>query len=450
MDWTGRPMRSLFVSFCYLSFFAVGLVAPFALTLGYVWVDTFQPQSVAFGLINELPLSMMIAIAAFGGYVLLDRRDPPRVGLMTILLVLFAAWVTISTFLWAEVPAAAAVKWNLAVKTLFISAFIPLVIRSRIQIEAYLQILLFGFAIHFLPMGLKTLISGGGYGNNLEVQSSGVVVTLGADSRLAMIALMLVPIMLFLRQHTKILPVNRLTSAMYLTIIVLAVSAAFGTYERTGLVVAAVLATLLWLRSRRKVLGAIALAAAVPLGTYLAPADWMDRMATITEYRQEGSAVHRLDVWRWTFDYALQHPLGGGFEMHRIDQLGEVRPDGSRHFMYAHNDFFEVLGEQGWPGLAIFVGMIATTFFYLYAAARRARHFPHLTWCRDLAIALQMALVLQLTGGGFIALGYHPPLYMVFALSVSLREYVHRVEKAASGQQARQVRFAERGLASSA
>src|SRR5208282_5623461 len=158
-----------------------------------------------------------------------------------------------------------------------------------------------------------------------------------------------------------------LTSAMYLTMIVLAASAAFGTYERTGLIVAAVLATLLWLRSRRKVLGAIALAAAVPLGAYLAPADWIDRMATITEYHQEASATHRLDVWRWTFDYTLEHPLGGGFEMHRIDQLGGLEPDGGRHFMYAHNDYFEVLGEQGWPGLAIFVGMIATTFFYLYA-----------------------------------------------------------------------------------
>ncbi len=445
-------MRSLFVAFCYLSFFAVGLglVAPFALTLGYVWVDFFLPQSVAFSLINELPLSMMIAIAALGGYVLLDRRDPPRVCLMTILLALFAAWVTISTFLWAEVPAAAAVKWSFVVKTLFFTAFIPLPIRSRIQIEAFLQIWLFGFAINFLPSGLKELISGGGYGRDLGVQASGVgAFQLAADSRLAMLALMFVPIMLFLRQHTKILPVNWLTSAMYLTMIVLAASAAFGTYERTGLIVAAVLAALLWLRSRRKVLGAIALAAAVPLGAYLAPANWMDRMATITEYRQEGSAEHRLDVWRWTVDYALEHPLGGGFEVHQIDELGGIRPDGTIGGLYAHNDFFEVLGEQGWPGLAIFVSLIATSFFYLRAAARRARRFPHLTWCSDLATTLQMALLLQLTGGSFVALGYHPPLYAVFALSVSLREYVHRVEKGSEQTTSPAGAVAERGLASS-
>jgi probable O-glycosylation ligase (exosortase A-associated) len=440
-------MRSLFITLCYASFFIVGVGAPFVFTLGYLWVDSFFPQALAISLINDLPVSLIAGIAALGGYFLLDRRDPPRVCFITVLLVLFAAWVTLSTFAWAVVPIAAVGKWNGVVKTLLFTAFIPLVIRSRIQIEAFLQIWLFGFAINFLPLGLKSLISGGAYGRDLSVTPSGTgAFSLGSDARTATLALMLVPIALFLRQHTKILPAHWLTSAMYLTIILIAFGAAYGTYERTALVVAAVLAALLWLKSRRKVLLGAALAVVTLLGAYLAPGDWMERMGTITEASHES----RLEVWQWTFDYALEHPLGGGFEVHRIDGLGGVNPDGSKAGLYAHNDFFEVLGEQGWLGLTIFLALIATSVFYLRGAARRARRFPHLAWCRDLATALQIALVVQLTGGSFVALAYHSPLYMIFALSVSLREYVYRVEKASERTMPSVSRLAERGLASSA
>jgi probable O-glycosylation ligase (exosortase A-associated) len=350
---------------------------------------------------------------------------------MTILFVLFAAWATMSTFLWAVVPASAALKWNSVVKTLLFAAFIPLAIRSRVQIEAFLQIWLFGFAINFLPGGLKVLVSGGGYGRDLGISPSGIgAFQVAGDARLATLALMFVPIMLFLRQHGKILPVYWLTSAMYFTMIVLAASAAYGTYERTALIVAAVLAALLWLKARRKILTAIALAAAIPIGVFVAPTDWLDRMATMTDPHHETSAEHRLDVWSWTFNYALEHPLGGGFQVYEINQLGGANAEGPRLGMAYHNDFFEVLGELGWPGLVMFIGLIATSILYLRGAARRARRLPHLAWCSDLAAVLQMALVLQLTGGSFVALGFHPPLYMIFALSISLREYVYRVEKA--------------------
>jgi len=180
------------------------------------------------------------------------------------------------------------------------------------------------------------------------------------------------------------------------------------------------------------VLVAAALAAVAVVSVNVAPADWLDRMATITEYKEERAAASRLDVWRWTFNYAVEHPLGGGFNLYLIDKLGPVNPDGSRAGLAYHNNFVEVLGEQGWPGLAIFVALIATSVIYLRGAARRARQFAQLAWCRDLATALQMALVLQLTGGSFVALGFHPPLYMLFALSISLREYVYRVEKASA------------------
>ena len=72
----------------YISFFAVGSVAPFVLSLGYVWVDIFNPQRVARALLQGVPLSLIIAIAAIGAYLVLDRRSPqsPVVTVFTLLL----------------------------------------------------------------------------------------------------------------------------------------------------------------------------------------------------------------------------------------------------------------------------------------------------------------------------------------------------------------------------
>ncbi|MGK7864663.1 DUF5935 domain-containing protein [Falsiroseomonas sp. E2-1-a4] len=40
-------LRSLFLIAVYCGFLGLSAVAPFVLSLGYVWVDTFRPQQVA-------------------------------------------------------------------------------------------------------------------------------------------------------------------------------------------------------------------------------------------------------------------------------------------------------------------------------------------------------------------------------------------------------------------
>ena len=70
-------LRSLFLTLVYLSFICLGVAAPFVLTLGYVWVDTFQPQAVAYIILNQIPVALIMGVAALASYFLMDRRSPP-------------------------------------------------------------------------------------------------------------------------------------------------------------------------------------------------------------------------------------------------------------------------------------------------------------------------------------------------------------------------------------
>src|SRR3546814_15790623 len=87
--------------------------------------------------------------------------------------------------------------------------------------------------------------------------------------------------------------------------------------------------------------------------------------STIKTYQADESASTRLAVWKWTIDFAKKSPFGGGFEAYRQNQIryntvkieGQgpqqtvdktLEVDKARAY---HSAYFEMLGEQGYPGL---------------------------------------------------------------------------------------------------
>lgn len=143
--------------------------------------------------------------------------------------------------------------------------------------------------------------------------------------------------------------------------------------------------------------------------------------------RRRNSALTRLLVWQWTFQYALQHPFGGGFMAYLVDRI--EYPGGRIGFARAfHSSYFEVLGEQGWIGFGLFIAIAGMTFFGLRRLTRRARRTPGLAWCADMSDALQCGLAVFMTSGAFVGIAFQPTFWYFIAISVSLREYVRRIE----------------------
>jgi putative inorganic carbon (HCO3(-)) transporter len=426
-------VRSIYLVFIFTVFFVLGAQAPFVLTLGYVWVDTFRPNVVSYSLLSQIPASMIIAVGALGSYLLLDRKNPPRINFAIILTITFAVWITLTT-MWSLVPDASWRKWDWAFKTILFSAFVPFVFRSRNQIEAYLLVYAFSLAAHFLPIGLKTIISGGGYGVNLGLMSGNS--SFAEGSTIATVAVSLIPILLFLKNHGRVIPKNRLTTFMYWGVIVLAIAATLGTYARTGLVGLAVVAAYLWMRSRHKTIfvvgGIILVLTSIP---FLSD-DWIGRMQTISEYDEESSAFTRVLVWMWTLDFVSQHPLGGGFSTYLLNTITVALPDGTEYVETGrafHSIYFEVLGEHGYPGLMLFLGLALTCLTYLYRIIKnKSTEYEEINWSRELAIALSVSLVVVMVCGNFIGIAFQPTLYYIFSASICLYEYVHRVNKCIS------------------
>jgi probable O-glycosylation ligase (exosortase A-associated) len=406
-------LRSIWLLFVFVAFLGLGATVPFVATLGYVWVDTFQPQFVAYIILNQLPVSLIMGLAAFGTYFMFDRRNPPPMNLQTFLQIAMLIW-TSATMLWAQLPDLAYMKFDVVWKTLLFAAFVPFVIRSRVQLEAFAQTYVFSLAANFVPFGAKVILSGGGYGVNLGLQSGNSGLSEGG--LLSTVCLMAVPLALYLGKHGQLLPRWKIVTIGYWGIAALAVICAIGTYERSALVGLVVLTAYMWVRSRNKFLLGFAVIVGACLLIYTSSSGWDSRISTIDDYQNDGSAIGRLQVWTWTLGFVATHPFGGGFNCYALF---------GRAF---HSIYFEVLGEHGYPGLAIFLLLIVSTYVTLHRTGKRASQYPELMWIREFSDALQSGIAVFLSAGAFIGIAFQPPFWYFVAMTVSLRAYLIRAE----------------------
>lgn len=419
-------MTDLLLVLAFISFFALGTLAPFVFSLGYVWVDIFSPHLLSYGLLKSVPVSFLIGAAAFLSYLLFDRRTPPRPTLLISLYFMLAIWISLTTS-WAVVPVDAFVKYDVSIKTLLFAAFMPFVFRTRGQIESFLMVMLFASTAHIMPWGLKTAISGGGYERSLGLLSSNSF-WLSESSVISAVCFTFIPLMLVLARHNVLIPPNRYTRIMFYGLSALFAIGAIGTFARTALVAIAVMGSGMWWRAKRKIWFAIGGMVALLFLLLFISDSWTARVSTVADYQNEGSASTRILVWRWTWNFALQNPLGGGFNSFMINRIETANIDPTQppvvQFGRAfHNIYFAVLGEHGFPGLALYASIQLLTFLALHATRKRLRGYPEHAWCYDLAGALQISLATLLACSNFVDVSFNPIVWNMLALGMCLNYY---------------------------
>lgn len=427
---------------------ALGLRRPFVWVLLYVYIDIIAPQRIGYSFITTMPVSLIAFAAAFGGWLLLDRKEGARFslrqGLMTALL-LYCWWTTGQ----ADFQESALTKWDWVWKALLFAIFLPLTLTTRARIEALAFTMVISVATIVIGAGMKTTLGGGGYGklHFFVNDNSGIY----ESSTLATVAIALVPLIWwFTRFGTIYRPHWAVTTfAVLLTFACLMVP--IGTEARTGLICIAALGVLL-LRYARQRLAVIAGAAALGLVALpFIPQSYYDRMATITAPSGDESASTRLAVWQWTIDYAAERPFGGGFDSYKGNSFTYMMPireeagnsvsveyrevtDKARAF---HSSIFELLGEQGYPGLAIWLALQGLGLWQMERVrakwkrrGKAGENGEDEAWIAPMAAALQMASIIYLVGAMFQGIGYQPVMLMIIGLQIGLNTYCSRIESA--------------------
>lgn len=419
-------MRSLFLLMVYGSFFVMGLRAPYILVLGYVWVDIFTPQLISYGMLSWLPVSMLLGVAVAVSMVRLPYDRDVKLRLTTILVGLLSVWMTVS-LTWAVVPEAAWIKWNWAIKSVAFTCLVPFFFRNRVQIESLIWIIVLSGMGHCIPFGVKILVSGGGYGRMMGLIDGGNT-GYGESSMLAVFAVTLIPLCLYLQRHTVIFKPTRWLKLMLFGFMAVAMLTALGTYARAGLIAIGVFGVSMFVLSKRKwLIMVLATVFILGVGTFMGEA-WTERMATIAGASSDTSAMSRVAVWLWTLDFVAQHPLGGSFDVYRINRVGVVMKDGNllqdagRAF---HSIYFEMLGELGIPGFTIYMAIVFAVLFALLRI-RRAANTPERSWMRGVCDAFTVGALTFLAGGAFIGVGFNSYFYYIAAVAAAMSNILDR------------------------
>jgi probable O-glycosylation ligase (exosortase A-associated) len=405
-------------------FIVSGLRRVHLMYCGYIFVEIFKPQEMSQSFLAGSSISLiMVLFVAISFVINFKQMSIPSKKFGTILMLIWIFWLTLSTYY--SLFDVAWVKYDFVVKSLVVLFFVPFILNSQVKIDTFLAVLASVIFYFTFIAGVKTLFGGGGYGVTF-IQTSGANAGMAESSYLSMVALMNIPLTIYILKHSVFSePLNH-RNITYIGVVSLSGLTIVGSYARTGLVglVAWMLYRFKDVKGKFKYL--LIFSAISGLAFMFVPDEWLNRMATINSANSESSAVGRLVVWEWTLDFAKVNPfMGGGFYAHlanagELDQyLGEGDFDiGHKNTGKAfHSIYFEVLGEQGYVGLAIFLIMI----FYTYKINQntlKSNNFPE--WKHCLAGTLNQILVVYCVCGAFINIAFFPWLYILLGVSAAL------------------------------
>ncbi len=441
-------MRDLGLIAFLMAVMLLGMKRPFVFVLAFVYVDLVQPQRLSYHLLSAFPISMMLAPLAMGAWLLFDEKRWSRFSGRQAMILLLLVYVGLTTFN-ADLPVEAQFKWEWVWKVLLFAAFLPLAIWNRLRIEALLLVVTLSVAAVAITVGIKTAIGGGGYGQALAFVDNNTGLFEG--SILSTAAIGMIPILLWFTKHGTLFKPHWLVNAFVGCLILACLLVPVGMQARTGLVAIAALAVFMLRFTKRRLLyiGLMGVAglAAIPM----LPSSFSERMSTIQDYKSDESASTRLAIWKWTIDYAVEHPFGGGFEAYRQNRLEyslAANPDaglagtmsGQNNVTDAgrayHSSYFEMLGEQGFPGLFLFLLLHGYSLVRMEVVRRRYKNAQGGdAWISPLATALQTAHMVYLVGSLFVGIAFMPFIFNLIAAEIGIDTHIRRRAKLAAGEQ---------------
>lgn len=181
-----------------------------------------------------------------------------------------------------------------------------------------------------------------------------------------------------------------------------------------------------------------------------APEDITSRLTTIKEAGEDSSFMGRVIAWKISSAIALENPvLGGGFHAVQVQAIWDrfKMSPGLLGFLdlpipefsakAAHSIYFEVMGDLGFVGLALFLFILLRALWSRLAIKRMTTQLGvSYQWARDMADMLMLAVLAYMVGGASVSLGYLEVIYMIVMLMELLRLHVTGAFALAEGQAA--------------
>lgn len=382
------------------------LKKPFVGVLVWIWLSLMNPHRISWVLGNA-QLAQLVAIVMLFS-LLISRTEEKKIpwNTITILLALWWFWIFVTTLV-ASNPSGAWVQWDTVWKVMLTTFVIIMVLNTKERLIVAAMAMMLSIGFFGFKGGFFTLATGGSYRVWGPPGSF-----LAGNNEIGLALIMILPFVFYARTLAN----SKWLRLILLIGIFLCFAAIVGTHSRGAFVGVVAMALFLAVRSPSRGAYLILLLVAIPFVIMFMPEHWVERMESMKDYEQDASALGRINAWWMAWHLALDNPVfGAGLQGFTRANFLLYAPDPLR-VHDAHSIYFEVLGEQGFVGLVLFLGLGIASLAKAGAIRRETGQIPQLRWMYDLATTVQLSLLGYAVCGLFLGLAYFDFYYMLVAL----------------------------------
>lgn len=394
----------------------------------WTWLSYMNPHRLTWGFAYNMPFAAVTAGVLMLALLFSKERKKVPWNAITITWIIFVFWMCVTTF-FALAPDKAGFEFERMIKIQLITLITLILINARMKIHILVWVVAMSVGFFGIKGGVFTVLSGGSFkvwgppGTFFE-----------GNNELALALIMVLPLMRYLQLQTK----NKYIKLALMFAMISTAFSILGSYSRGAFLAGTVMTLMIWWKSKYKVVSGVLLAVVVAGLLVFMPQQWFDRMNTIETYEEDRSAMGRINSWWFAFNLATDRPfLGGGFNVFsRLTIFEQYAPD-PEAVHDAHSIYFEVMGEQGFFGLTLFLLIWFFTFMAGRKVIKLTKGNDEYQWASDLAMMLQVSLVGYLVAGAFLGLAYFDLPYLIMALMVAVKVLVEKeleVDKSDGGK----------------
>ncbi len=410
---------------------------PFFGVLMWTWIAYFNPHRYAWTpTVYNFPVAMVIAIPTLAGLIFARKLSKGILIRESLLIIALWIWMGITLVCASQVPLFAGHIHDgtgrlIQISKILLMTFVTmLLVNSKTRLRQLVLVIALSLGVRAVWAGIFGIQTGGQfrvYGPHDSFLADNNDFALGLN--------MTLPLLYYLipgetRRWAR-WGLWLCFGASILCIIL--------TYSRGGLLGLAAVLLLIALTSRYRTIAVAGLATVALLVLMFAPPQWTDRMDRMAHGEVDSSMTQRMIAWRTGWNLALDYPItGGGLEAYPdVVVFRHYQPEempGGRESSGPHSIYFQVLGEQGFPGLALFLVLLGSCFFSLHRVRRRAQKRDRNHWAIPYTRMFEASLAAFAVGGAFLGRAYFDLWFEIIACIVALRALYAR-EVAEEGRQ---------------
>ena len=397
----------------------------------WIWSAMFFPNGWVWGFASSFRYNLMIAVATILSYFFQKNKIKTEGSGLSVLIIIFFLWSTISSVTTISNPDIVWFEWTIFFKIIIFYFLCIFTIKTKHHINVFIWAITLSAAFFGAAEGLKYIVTAGGH----TIQ--GIPGSRLSDrNELALAINMTLPLIIFLLTKTQ----SKWLKIALIGAIAFNIVAIIGSYSRGGLIALLVIGSYFFWQSKRKFLVSIFILISIGITSLNVSDKWTERMDSINTMEQDNSFLGRVVAWKQAILMASDHPFfGGGFkagqnvavwylyedeipDLNFIIDTGDYKVDRPKA---AHSIYFQVLGDQGFMGLFIFLAIL----FQGYRSFSWVIKNSNDEWLINISRMLKVSLVAYFAGCAALSLPYFDLSFAFFALAHIFCDLVKREEQ---------------------